>query len=150
MLLAEEVCGLPGDVVSAQGLQVDPKKTKCVSKWLTLQNPKELKKFLGVASFYRRFVPNFAHIAGPLYQLTEKQRCWSWTRECEEAFNSLKAKLASAPILTFPQFHLPFTIDCDASIGLGHSSFPTLPLLKEVQSSNRSQLIEVTAELPGT
>lgn len=109
-----------GHVVSAKGLQVDPKKTESVSKWLTPQNPKELKQFLGLASYYRRFVPNFAHIAGPLHQLTEKGRCWSWTRECEEAFNSLKAKLASAPILTFPQFHLPFTIDCDASnSGLG-------------------------------
>ncbi len=109
-----------GHIVSAKGLEVDPKKTECVSKWPTPRNPKELKQFLGLASYYRRFVLNFAHTARPLYRLTEKGRQWSWTTECEEAFCGLKAKLTSAPILVYPRFDLPFIIDCDASNnGLG-------------------------------
>ena len=63
---------------------------------------------------------NFALIAAPLHRLTEKPKAWSWTLECEQAFNALKEKLTTAPILAFPQFDLEFTVDCDASSeGLG-------------------------------
>ena len=81
---------------------------------------KELQQFLGLASYYRRFVKNFAHKARPLYWLTEKGRRWNWTDECGEAFVRLKHALFSAPILAFPDFNHDFILDIDASTdGLG-------------------------------
>ena len=109
-----------GHIVSRQGVQTYPGKTESVTNWPSPNNVKELRQFLGLASYYRRFVKNFALIAAPLHRLTEKAKAWSWTLECEQAFNVLKEKLTTAPILAFPQFDLEFTVDCDASSeGLG-------------------------------
>jgi hypothetical protein len=109
-----------GHIVSKQGIQTDPGKTENVTNWHAPNNVKELRQFLGLASYYRRFVKNFALIAAPLHRLTEKAKAWSWTPEYEQAFNALKERLTTAPILAFPQFDLEFTVDCDTSSeGLG-------------------------------
>ena len=101
-------------------MQTDPGKTENVINWPTPNRVKELRQFLGQASYYRRFLKNFALIAAPLHRLTEKAKSWSWTPECEQAFNVLKEKLTTAPILTFHRFDLEFIVDCDASSeGLG-------------------------------
>ena len=68
-----------GHVVSAKGVETDPKKVSCVWEWPIPTDVKELQQFLGLASYYRRFVKNFAHKARPLYRLTEKGRRWNWT-----------------------------------------------------------------------
>jgi len=83
-------------------------------------NAGELRQFLGIATYYRRFVKQFARIAAPLHRLTTKGNAWSWTPECEAAFQTLKHCLSQAPILSFPQFDHQFIVDADASgRGLG-------------------------------
>ena len=109
-----------GHVVSNQGVETDPEKTQAVTMWPTPCNIKELRQFLGFASYYRRFVKNFALVAAPLYTLTEKNKEWEWTRQCGAAFQELKNKLTSSPVLAFPDFNQSFILDCDASgEGLG-------------------------------
>ena len=109
-----------GHVVSAKGVETDPKKVSCVWEWPIHTDVKELQQFIGLASYYRRFVKNFADKARPLYRLTEKGRRWNWTHECGEAFVTLKCALISAPILAFPDFNHDFILDTDASTdGLG-------------------------------
>ena len=81
---------------------------------------KKLRQFLGITSYYRRFVKDCARIAAPLYRLTEEGKAWNWTDEYWEVFELLKSKLISPPILAFPDFSLTFVVDCDASNnGLG-------------------------------
>eukprot|EP00731_Ephydatia_muelleri_P019461 Em0012g286a len=109
-----------GHVISAEGIRTDPQKVACVSNWPVPRTSKELQSFLGLASYYRRFVKDFAHIASPLHALTEKGRVWVWSKECNDAFFDLKKRLVSSPILTLPDFSLPFVLDTDASgDGLG-------------------------------
>jgi hypothetical protein len=69
---------------------------------------------MGLASYYRRFVKNFAQKAAPLHQLTQKERKWNWTKECEHAFHHLK-HLTTAPVFAYPQFNHQFIPDTDAS-----------------------------------
>ena len=93
----------------------DPDKTRCIVNWPTPTSVKEVRQFLGLSSYYRKFIKSFAQIAAPLFQLTELKRPWCWSEECEESFRSLKESLTRPPVLGFPQFHLPFTLDVDAS-----------------------------------
>ena len=109
-----------GHVISKNGVQTDQEKVKCVYDWPVPQTQRELQSFLGLASYYRRFVKIFAHIASPLHALSNKGKEWVWTAECNEAFFDLKKKLVSAPILAMPDFSQHFILDTDASgEGLG-------------------------------
>ena len=109
-----------GHVVSGKGVETDPAKIKRIVQWPTPSGAKELKQFLGMCSYYRRFVRNFAKITGPLHHLSEKGKIWLWTEECDQAFHTLKHQLVSAPILKFPNFSHDFILDIDASgNGLG-------------------------------
>ena len=109
-----------GHIVSRHGVATDPEKTNKVSKWPTPTTISEVQKFLGLASYYRRFVKSYATIASPLHRLTERGRQFNWTSECATAFASLKQKLTNAPILAFPDFTQPFLLDTDAShFGIG-------------------------------
>ena len=83
-----------GHVVSAQGIAPDPDKTDRVNHWLTPQSAKEVQQFLELSSFQQ----NFASVAKPLHRLTEKGRKFKWTQESDQAFNTLKQKLTSAPV----------------------------------------------------
>ena len=88
--------------------------------WPFPTTQKELRQFLGLASYYRRFVKGFASIAAPVNHLLEKGKPWEWTKVCEHAFSSLKKMLTTSPILAYPDFEIEFTVDCDASgDGLG-------------------------------
>ena len=79
-----------------------------------------MKAFLGTASYYRQFVPNYADIAAPLHSASQKGECFRWTAQCEEAFLNIMWKLINAPILAFPQLDVSFILDTDASDrGLG-------------------------------
>ena len=104
-----------GHIVSAQGVSTDPGKTAQVANWPEPQSTQEVQQFLGLASYYRRFVKNFAEVARPLYYLLQKSRAFRWTRECQEAFTELKGRLTSAPILASPDFSKPFILDTVAS-----------------------------------
>ena len=106
-------------MLSEKGVETDPEKIRCVADWPTPSCLRELKQFLGLASYYRRFVEGFAQIAAPLYALTDKKN-WQWPTTCGEAFLELKKRLITSPILILPRFHLDFILDTDASgEGLG-------------------------------
>ena len=104
-----------GHVISRDGVTCDPNKISAVKSWPTPTNPKELTSFLGLTGYYRRFIFNYAKIISPLQALTHKKSKWIWTHECQTAFNSLKDKMISKPILSFPSTTDEFILDCDAS-----------------------------------
>ncbi|XP_075110421.1 putative mitochondrial protein AtMg00860 [Nicotiana tabacum] len=99
---------------------VDPKKTEAVQKWPRPTSPTEIRNFLGLAGYYRRFVQDFSRIASPLTKLIQKNAKFQWTEECEQSFQKLKTCLTTAPILALPSVPGGFTVFCDASrVGLG-------------------------------
>ena len=109
-----------GHIVSEKGVATDPSKTKKVSNWPVPKSCTQLQEFLGFASYYRRFVKDFAKISRPLHRLTEKNTRFMWTSQCQEAFETLRNHLVSAPILAFPDVSKPFILDTDAcDTGLG-------------------------------
>ena len=115
----EEVVYL-GHVITAGGLKPNPRLTDTVQKFPEPQNLQDVRRFLGMSSYYRRFIPNFAKVAQPLHQLTAKNVPFNWTAECEAAFLSLKTRLVTPPVLAYPSFTKDFTLETDASIqGLG-------------------------------
>ena len=101
-----------GHLVSESGIATDPVKTEKVSNWPVPVNCKQLQTFLGLATYYRRFVQDFAKIARPLYQLTQANTPFLWDGTCQTAFDRLREKLVSAPILDFSR---SFILDTDAS-----------------------------------
>jgi hypothetical protein len=109
-----------GHVISKGGIAVDPGKVKDVLDWVVPQTVKEVCSFLGLAGYYRRFIENFSKIAKPLTSLLEKGVDFSWTDERQKAFEELKKRLTTAPVLTLPDQSKRFTVYCDASRdGLG-------------------------------
>ena len=109
-----------GHIVSSEGVSPDPSKTSRVKEWPTPHSVLEVQQFLGLANYYRRFVKNFATIAKPLHQATEKNKQFTWTAQCAQAFNQLKDCLTSTPILAMPDWSKPFILDtdaCDTGIG---------------------------------
>ena len=86
----------------------------------TPRNLKQLRSFLGLASYYRRFIPKFSQVAAPLYVMTKKDALYQWTPKCQDTFDELKQKLTQAPLLAFPDFSKSFILETDASeSGLG-------------------------------
>ena len=109
-----------GHVVTRDGIEVDPKKVEAVKGFPQPTNLKTLRSFLGLASYYRRFIPNFSKEARPLHSLTGKNAPFVWTPTCQQAFDKLKQLLTNAPVLAFPNFELDFILETDASgDGLG-------------------------------
>ena len=109
-----------GHVVSAEGVQTDTKKLLAVQGYPIPRDVHSLRSFLGLASYYRRFVPGFSKIASPLHALMKKNVDFVWTSECQTAFTTLRQLLAVAPVLRFPNFERPFILETDASgSGLG-------------------------------
>jgi hypothetical protein len=109
-----------GHVISKGGIAVDPGKVKDVFDWVVPQTVKAVRSFLGLAGYYRRFIENFSKIAKPLTSLLEKGADSSWTDERQKAFEELKKRLTTAPVLTLPDQSKRFTVYCDASRdGLG-------------------------------
>ncbi|KAL8114656.1 hypothetical protein AgCh_021499 [Apium graveolens] len=109
-----------GHVVSSKGFLVDPAKIEAVSNWERPTTPIEVRIFVDLAGYYRRFVQDFAKIAGPLTRLTQKAEKFVWTEKCEESFQELKRRLVSAPVLALPDGKGEFVIYSDTSLkGLG-------------------------------
>ncbi|GFU51649.1 hypothetical protein TNCV_82791 [Trichonephila clavipes] len=92
-----------------------PKKVSAVKNWKRPENLRELRSFLGLCTYYRKFVKGFSNIARPLHKLTESKQKFQWTKECEDSFLQLKEALTSSPILIYPQPDKPFILDTDAS-----------------------------------
>ena len=107
-------------MASKDGISVDPSKVEAVSKWPQPTTVSEIRIFLGLAGYYRRFVEGFSKIASPLTNLTRKNVKFQWTDACERSFKELKQRLVSAPILAIPTSSRGLVVYSDASkCGLG-------------------------------
>ena len=105
-----------GHIVSEEGVSTDPAKIRSVADWPVPRTIGQVRSFLGLSSYYRRFVRGFADIAKPLYTLTERSnQPFQWTSESEQAFQMLKEVLTRAPVLAYPTREDPFVLDTDAS-----------------------------------
>lgn len=109
-----------GHIVSVAGVATDPAKIQAIADWPKPANVKELRSFLGLAGYYRKFIRHFGIICHPLHGLLKKGVVYVWTDDHSTAFHTLKAALASAPVLALPDFSSQFTIETDASsFGIG-------------------------------
>jgi hypothetical protein len=109
-----------GHVLSAEGIAVDPSKVESVTQWEKPLNVTDIRSFLGLAGYYRRFIENFSKIAKPMTELLKNNTKFEWSEACEKSFQELKKRLTTAPVLTLPDFKKDFVVYCDASKqGLG-------------------------------
>lgn len=118
MRFFKEAIKFQGQIAAKDGLRTNPGKTEAEGAWLTPTNATELRSFLGSATYFRRFVRGYAHLASPVNNLTETSCLWPWSMVCGEAFDELKANLVSASVLAFPDVskgNPPFILDTDAS-----------------------------------
>ena len=112
--------GFLGHVASASGLSVDPRKNEAVMSWERPKSVFEIRSFLGLAGYYRRFIEDFSRLAMHMTRLTRKEVKFVWDDSCEQAFQELKRRLTSAPILIVLERGQRYTVYCDASKdGLG-------------------------------
>lgn len=137
-LLQEKVHYL-GHVVSAEGIATEPEKCATIRDWPTPSSVQDVRRFLGMAGFYRRFTRDYAKLAGPMYEVIAKPKACAWTTRCQVAFDQLKQKLSSPPILAYADYSLPFRVYTDASAtGLG----PVLTQFKKGQKDSSPTLVE--------
>lgn len=109
-----------GHVVDKSGIHTDPDKVKSILAFKVPENITELRRFMGVISWYRRFIPDCSSLTQPLTRLLQKKRQWEWGSEQAEVFEILKERLSTAPVLAAPDFTVPFCLQTDASqYGLG-------------------------------
>ena len=109
-----------GHVISKEGVSVNPEKVEAVLGWKRLTTVKEIRSFLGMAGYYRRFVEGFSSLAAPLTRLTKKNAKFDWNENCERSFSELKKRLTTAPVLALPSGSGGYTVYSDASyLGLG-------------------------------
>ena len=109
-----------GHVLTADGVVVDPAKIEAVLEWQQPKNVTDIRSFLGLAGYYRRFIENFSKIAKPMTELLKNGVPFVWSAKCEASFQELKSKLTTTPILTLPDIRKDFVVYCDASRqGLG-------------------------------
>ena len=101
--------------MTSEGIQPNPEKISVVKDFPIPKSVKEVRGFLGLANYYRRFVKDFAKIAAPLNSLLSKDTRFSWTEQCQVAFDKLKKALCESPILAYPDFAKPFLLYTDAS-----------------------------------
>ncbi|KAI3815647.1 hypothetical protein L1987_15324 [Smallanthus sonchifolius] len=132
-----------GHIVYNKGIHVDPAKIEAVKNWNAPKNPTEIRSFLGLAGYYRRFISNFSKIVVPLTALTHKGKTYEWGPKQEESFQTLKQKLCNAPILTLPDGNDDLVVYFDASNkGLGcvlMQQGKTLPLWHKMCGVHRPQ-----------
>ena len=109
-----------GHVISVDGVSVDPQKIEAVVNWKPPNNVSEVRSFLGLAGYYRKFVEGFSRIEAPLTKLTRKDVKYDWVDACQKSFKELKDRLTSAPGLALPNGKYGFLVYSDASRqGLG-------------------------------
>jgi hypothetical protein len=104
-----------GVIVGGNTLKMDPKKIDGVANWKEPTTVTEVRKFLGFTGYYRYFIPNYSKIARPLLDLTKKSTPWHWEEQQQQAFNELKNRMCSKPVLKQPDFNKKFYLQVDAS-----------------------------------
>jgi hypothetical protein len=109
-----------GHVISP-GITVDPNKVQDVLDWKPPTSITQVRSFLGFAGYYQRFILNFSKISKPITELLKKEIKYVWSKDCGEAFQTMKKLLTTSPVLVQPDIAKPFDIYCDASsTGLGY------------------------------
>ena len=114
-VFAEQSLEYLGHIVSRAGVATEPSKVEAVNKWHVPKSIKQLRGFLGLTGYYRRFIKNYGLISRPLTQLLKKGVQFQWAISTQEAFDLLKSALTSAPVLAIPNFEETFVIETDAS-----------------------------------
>ena len=109
-----------GHIISESGISTDPAKIESIQNWKTPTNVHEVRSFMGLCSYYRRFIKNFSDIAQPITKLTCKGQAFIWSANCQLAFDKLKEQLTKSPIMAYPREDCIFILDTDASnFGIG-------------------------------
>ena len=109
-----------GHMVSKEGIQVDPAKVEAIKNWKQPETVTEIRSFLGLAGYYRRFIKRFSTLASPMTRLLKKDTPFVWNEKYEKSFQELKKKLMTAPVLSLPEESKPYAFYTDASKkGLG-------------------------------
>jgi hypothetical protein len=103
-------------IVSHNQVDIDPVKVQRVLDWPTPETVKQVKGFLGFGNFYRHFIDHYSNIAWPLIELTKKDTLFNWSEQCEGAFQELKWRFTTAPVLITPDLDKPFVLECNASL----------------------------------
>lgn len=131
-----------GYVIDGNGTQADPEKVQPIVEYPQPKNVRDVRRVLGMANWYRRFIKNFSSISAPISNLIRKSKeKFEWNEEAQAAFGQLKLALVSAPILALPNFDLPFQIECDASdLGIG-------AVLTQVQNGEERVIAYMSAKL---
>nr|GEZ38890.1 putative reverse transcriptase domain-containing protein [Tanacetum cinerariifolium] len=132
-----------GHVIDSRGIHVDPTKIESVKDWESPKIPTEIRQFLGLAGYYRRFIEGFSKIAKPMTKLTQKKVMFDWGDKQEAAFQLLKQKLCSAPILALPKGAEDFVAYCDAS----HKSLGAVLMQREKNSKDLEKFKKEKLEL---
>nr|GFB85189.1 putative reverse transcriptase domain-containing protein [Tanacetum cinerariifolium] len=128
-----------GHVIDSEGIHVDLVKIEAIKDWESPKTPTEIRQFLGLASYYRRFIEGFSKIARPMTKLTQKSVEFDWGEKAEAAFQLLKQKLCSAPILALPEGSENFVVYCDAS----HKGLGAVLMQKEKVIADASRQLKV-------
>jgi hypothetical protein len=111
---------LLGHTISQAGIAVDPDKVQEVMNWKPPTTFRQIRSFLGLAGYYRRFIPDFSRITKPIIELLKKEAKFVWGQKCEDAFHALRQHLTTTPVLAQPDNSKSFDVYCDASsTGLG-------------------------------
>jgi hypothetical protein len=104
-----------GHIITAEGITIDPSKVEEVLDWKSPRSVTQICSFLGLAGYYRRFIPNISKVTKPMTKLLEKEVKFKWSLQCEEAFLTLKKLLTTTPVLAQPDIEKLFNLYCDAS-----------------------------------
>jgi hypothetical protein len=104
-----------GHVISPEGIVVNPSKVRDVLDWKPPKSVHQVRSFLSLVSYYRRFIPNFSKISKPITKLLKKDTKYVWSKDCDEAFQILKKLLTTSPVLAQPNIAKPFDVYCNAS-----------------------------------
>ena len=107
--------GFLGHVISGEGIAVDPTKVQSVTEWLAPTSVGEIRGFLGLTGYYRRFIENFSNIVKLMTKLLKKDTKFKWTEDCEASFQELKKRLIIALVMILPDIHNDFQVYCEAS-----------------------------------
>jgi hypothetical protein len=140
-----------GHVITEDGVRPDPGKVSVIENFPQPTSTKQLKSFLGMASYYRKFIPNFSRVAAPLHTLLKKDANFEWADNQERAFQNLKTKLTSKPILQYPDFAKEFILTTDASneggaiLSQGHIG-KDLPIAYASRNLNKAEQSYSTSE----
>jgi hypothetical protein len=119
-VFAQQKVAYLGHVVSAEGVSTDETKIENIKDWPVPSNLKELRGFLGLSGYYRKFIKHYAIISQPLTELLKKGTLFVWTEITETAFQTLKLALMTAPVLALPDYNVQFVVETDAcDVGIG-------------------------------